>query len=173
MLTVPEAARLVRRNPETIRRWIRDGKLPATKVGTQYVVDEQDLATAGRRHEILETATPYRVAGPVRDHARVDPWLTTIVGRIVHAFDPTRIILFGARARGEAQSDSDYDLLIVLDDVADRRALRLAVRRTLDDLPISKEVLVASVNDLVEQGLPTWGPINWALSEGQTLYERT
>ena len=44
MITVPEAARRVGRNPETVRRWIREGKLPATKVGTQHVIDEQDLA---------------------------------------------------------------------------------------------------------------------------------
>jgi excisionase family DNA binding protein len=43
MLTVPEAARRARRNPETIRRWIREGRLPATKVGTQHVLDERDL----------------------------------------------------------------------------------------------------------------------------------
>jgi excisionase family DNA binding protein len=43
VLTVPEAARRARRNPETIRRWIREGKLRATKVGTQHVLDEQDL----------------------------------------------------------------------------------------------------------------------------------
>lgn len=44
MLTVPEAARRVGRNPETIRRWIREGKLDATKVGTQHVIEELDLA---------------------------------------------------------------------------------------------------------------------------------
>lgn len=43
MLTVPEAARRAGRNPETIRRWIREGKLPARKVGTQHVLEEQDL----------------------------------------------------------------------------------------------------------------------------------
>lgn len=43
MLTVPEAARRVHRNPETIRRWIRSGRLPARKVGTQHVIDEHDL----------------------------------------------------------------------------------------------------------------------------------
>jgi excisionase family DNA binding protein len=42
-LTVPEAARRARRNPETIRRWIREGKLRSTKVGTQHVLDEKDL----------------------------------------------------------------------------------------------------------------------------------
>jgi excisionase family DNA binding protein len=43
MLTVPEAARRAGKNPETIRRWIREGKLPARKVGTQHVLEEHDL----------------------------------------------------------------------------------------------------------------------------------
>jgi excisionase family DNA binding protein len=43
VLTVPEAARRARRNPETIRRWIREGKLRARKVGTQHVLEEADL----------------------------------------------------------------------------------------------------------------------------------
>ena len=42
-VTVPEAARLVGKNPETIRRWIREGRLRAQKVGTQHVIDEGDL----------------------------------------------------------------------------------------------------------------------------------
>lgn len=43
MLTVPEAARRVGRNPETVRRWIRSGRLPADRVGTQHLVREADL----------------------------------------------------------------------------------------------------------------------------------
>lgn len=43
MLTVPEAAARTGRTPETIRRWIRSGKLKARKVGTQHVIEEQDL----------------------------------------------------------------------------------------------------------------------------------
>lgn len=43
MLTVPEAARRVGRNPETIRRWIRSGRLRSQKVGTQHLVDEGEL----------------------------------------------------------------------------------------------------------------------------------
>jgi excisionase family DNA binding protein len=46
VLTVPEAARKVGRNPETIRRWIRSGRLRARKVGTQHVIEEADLAAA-------------------------------------------------------------------------------------------------------------------------------
>jgi excisionase family DNA binding protein len=43
MLTVPQAARQVGRNPETVRRWIRAGRLRSQRVGTQHLIREQDL----------------------------------------------------------------------------------------------------------------------------------
>ena len=43
MLTVPEAAKRVGKDPETVRRWIRSGRLRAHKVGTQHVIEEADL----------------------------------------------------------------------------------------------------------------------------------
>lgn len=43
MLTVPEAARRVQRDPETVRRWIRSGRLSSERVGTQHLVDEREL----------------------------------------------------------------------------------------------------------------------------------
>ena len=43
MVTVPEAARRVGKNPETVRRWIREGKLRSHRVGTQHLIDEADL----------------------------------------------------------------------------------------------------------------------------------
>jgi excisionase family DNA binding protein len=43
MLTVPEAADRAHRNPETVRRWIRSGRLRSHKVGTQHVIEEADL----------------------------------------------------------------------------------------------------------------------------------
>jgi len=43
MVTVLEAAKRLQRDPETIRRWIRSGKLPAEKVGLQHMIDEADL----------------------------------------------------------------------------------------------------------------------------------
>jgi excisionase family DNA binding protein len=58
MLTVPEAARRVQKNPETVRRWIREGKLPATKVGTQHVIDEADLERVGHGTEAKMTPVP-------------------------------------------------------------------------------------------------------------------
>jgi excisionase family DNA binding protein len=43
MLTVPEAAKRVGKDPETIRRWIRSGRLKATRVGTQHIIEEGDI----------------------------------------------------------------------------------------------------------------------------------
>ena len=43
MLTVPQAAERVGRNPETVRRWIRAGRLRSERVGTQHLIEESEL----------------------------------------------------------------------------------------------------------------------------------
>jgi excisionase family DNA binding protein len=43
MLTVPEAARRAGCNPETVRRWIRSGRLRSRRVGTQHLIEESEL----------------------------------------------------------------------------------------------------------------------------------
>ncbi len=43
MLTVPEAAQRTGRSPETVRRWIRAGRLRAKKHGTQHMIEAADL----------------------------------------------------------------------------------------------------------------------------------
>jgi excisionase family DNA binding protein len=53
MVTVPEAAKRVGRDPETVRRWIRSGKLRSQKVGTQYLIDEGDLDSFTEDFEML------------------------------------------------------------------------------------------------------------------------
>lgn len=44
MLPVPDAAARLGRSPETVRRWIRSGRLASKKIGTQHFIDESDLA---------------------------------------------------------------------------------------------------------------------------------
>jgi predicted nucleotidyltransferase len=57
-----------------------------------------------------------------------DARLAEIVRRLVEAYQPERIYLFGSVARGEAAPDSDYDLLVVVADDAppERKRSRLA-----------------------------------------------
>ena len=60
MLTVPEAARRTGKNPETIRRWIRSGRLRSRKVGTQHLIEERDLAEAVEREASLPLPEGWR-----------------------------------------------------------------------------------------------------------------
>lgn len=57
-----------------------------------------------------------------------DAKLAEVIRRLVDAYDPQRIFLFGSMARGEAGPDSDYDLMVIVPDDAppDRRSGRLA-----------------------------------------------
>lgn len=57
-----------------------------------------------------------------------EPVLAEIVRRLVEAFRPERIYLFGSVARGDDGPDSDYDLLLVVPDGAppEQKQSRLA-----------------------------------------------
>lgn len=41
--SVKDLARIFNKDPETIRRWIKSGYLPATKIGGSYVIDAEVL----------------------------------------------------------------------------------------------------------------------------------
>lgn len=60
-----------------------------------------------------------------------DPRLAEVVRRLIDAYAPERVYLFGSSARGDAGPDSDYDLLLVVPDDAspERKRSRLAYER--------------------------------------------
>jgi excisionase family DNA binding protein len=43
MLSVVEVADRLGKNPETVRRWIRSGRLPARRVGARHTIDDRYL----------------------------------------------------------------------------------------------------------------------------------
>jgi len=74
-----------------------------------------------------------------------DPILDEAVCRLVEAYRPERIYLFGSVARGDAGPDSDYDILVVVSDdaPAERRRSRLAYE-VLWGTGVAADVLVWS-----------------------------
>jgi excisionase family DNA binding protein len=60
MVGVAEAARLVDRSPSTIRRWIRDGSLPATRWGWRYLIDLVELEKRARAEWIADLPPAWR-----------------------------------------------------------------------------------------------------------------
>jgi uncharacterized protein len=57
-----------------------------------------------------------------------DRVLQVMVDRLIAAFQPDRIYLFGSKARDDSNADSDYDLMVVVSDDApyEKRRSRLA-----------------------------------------------
>ena len=91
---------------------------------------------------------------------------------ITREFDPLRIILFGSRARGEARPDSDLDLLVVLPEIENKRTITINLMRVLGSLPVSKDVVVTTPQEITERGNVLGLVLRPALSEGVIVYER-
>ena len=100
-----------------------------------------------------------------------DQVLKEIVRRLVEAYHPDRIYLFGSRARGETTADSDYDLLLVVPDdaPADRRRSRLAYQ-ALRGTGVGADVVVWTC-EAFEARRPLRASLPAAvLAEGKLLY---
>lgn len=117
----------------------------------------------GRQRRLaVASDSPWR--GPASD-----PYLDEIV-RVLKAYDPERVVLFGSRARGDADEHSDYDLVVI------KRTDRPFLQRMADMVPFlvelrrPTEILVYTPEEfdrMREIGL------GWIIAqEGRTLYER-
>jgi predicted nucleotidyltransferase len=102
-----------------------------------------------------------------------DDWIKVMIQRIVTQFAPKQVILFGSQARGDAGPNSDVDLLVVLAKVKDRRQETIRIRQALADLPIAKDIFIATPEDIRLRGNLVGSILRPALSEGKVLYERT
>ena len=94
-----------------------------------------------------------------------------MVQRIVEHFRPLRIVLFGSRARGEAGKWSDVDLLVVLPEGTDKRKAAVMIRRVLGDLPVCKDIIVTTPDEIVRRGHVPGSVLRAALREGKVVYE--
>jgi len=97
--------------------------------------------------------------------------LTQVVSRLRTSSSPARVILFGSVATGTATADSDLDLLVVLDDVADARAESIRLRDALGDLGMPIDVIVMSTERFEETKHVIGGVAYPAHKHGRVIYE--
>jgi predicted nucleotidyltransferase len=104
----------------------------------------------------------------------LEEWLPEVVRRVVEGFDPLRVILFGSLARGEANYDSDVDLLVVFGHVEweKKRDLTVDIRRALARVPVPVDVIVTDVDEIRRRGHLVGPILRPALEEGKVVYER-
>ena len=118
---------------------------------------------------MTESQTPQKVAGfqPVTEEK-----LRDLAQHIARAFDPTRIILFGSYAYGTPSSDSDVDLLIVMDSQERPAKRSQAISKLLRDRPFPMDILVRTPQE-INQRLAMGDPfIREITKQGRVLYER-
>jgi predicted nucleotidyltransferase len=75
--------------------------------------------------------------------------LDSIVRRIVTVAQPERIILFGSRSRGDAQPDSDADLLVVVGDARERHHLAVQIREAIGAASIPVDIVIRDRQELL------------------------
>jgi len=107
-----------------------------------------------------------RAAGGLSE--RAVRYLPEMTRRIVERFAPSRIILFGSQARGEAGPLSDIDLLVVFDGDVNRRERRVAIRTALSDLIVDKDILVVTEAEAASSRIGS--TVSTALREGVPIY---
>ena len=97
--------------------------------------------------------------------------VSNVTGVLVQAAHPKRIILFGSRARGEAASDSDFDIMVVEEKPANRFAEIVRLNRLLRSFDMAIDLLVVS-DENFQYWRDTPGNVYYeAATEGQVLYE--
>ncbi len=98
--------------------------------------------------------------------------LEEIRERVISAYEPDRIILFGSRAAGTNTDESDYDLLILKDTHARSIDRRIEVETILQDRAVPLDIMVYTpreMNYLYSIGSPF---IEEVVETGRVLYMR-
>ena len=98
--------------------------------------------------------------------------LDNVLRRLVDAFDPQSVWLFGSRARGQARPDSDFDLLFVA-----KPGGRFGsgdyetVFEPLRGLGVGCDIVPCSASDFVEGAEIKTSLVAQVLANGRKLYD--
>ena len=102
-----------------------------------------------------------------------DDVIHNIKKRLVDAYHPERIILFGSQARGTADDRSDIDILVVCSFAGKRRHLMLEMDRALGDLDYAFDVLILTPEEFQRDRFIPGTIGRYAYQEGRILYAQS
>lgn len=93
------------------------------------------------------------------------------VDRLVNAANPSKVILFGSYARGDANENSELDLMVIERELPNKFEEMIRLKQALRSLHIPVDVLVYSEEYVQEWGQLLGSALFWALQEGEVLHE--
>lgn len=98
--------------------------------------------------------------------------LDEVVRRVVAAFQPKRIVIFGSVARNEAGPDSDLDLFVEMESNLRFIDRAVAVRTELQDVHVPMDVFVYTPAEVEAHRGRIGNLLSYVEAEGKVLYER-
>lgn len=98
--------------------------------------------------------------------------LSEVVRRIIKSAQPEKIILFGSAVRGEMDSHSDLDLLVIVQPGTHRRQTAQTIYRNMIGVGHPVDVIVVTPEDIRRFGRANGLVLEPALREGKVVYER-
>lgn len=98
--------------------------------------------------------------------------LQQITDRIVTNFDPEKVILFGSHAAGTATTDSDVDLLVIMESDQSPMQRAITLKRVCRPRFVAMDMLVKTPGEVVTQLEQGNLFLQQILRQGRVLYER-
>ena len=95
-----------------------------------------------------------------------------LVRRIADKFQPEKVVLFGSYAYGNPGSESDVDLLVVMNTSLSSRQQRLKISQAISPRPFPLDIVVRTPEEL-ETRLKLGDPfLHEVMTRGRVVYER-
>jgi predicted nucleotidyltransferase len=93
------------------------------------------------------------------------------VDRLVAVANPSKVILFGSYARGDATDDSDLDLMVIEQEVQNSGEEMIRLHSAVGDVGIGVDVLVYSDKEASRRSQVPGTLLYWAFKEGRVMYD--
>ncbi|MFA4852670.1 MAG: nucleotidyltransferase domain-containing protein [Bacteroidales bacterium] len=98
--------------------------------------------------------------------------ILNFVYRIVSTANPDKIYLFGSYATGQANENSDIDLLVIKDTSEPRYKRSIEIQKLFIGSKIPADILVYTNNEFEQEKTNQFSFINSVIQGAQLMYER-